>query len=295
MIHLQKKNILAFSNLFGGDIFTVFVGEDAKRFNVHTAAIECSEYFRGLAASNMKETHEKTVHLNSEVDNADAFDAFVQYCYFQDYISDEDRGDTLAHHARVYSLAERLSCLGLKELALQKATLLCNAPYSSKPDELLIAVPAAVAMIYEHSYDAWGGKIPETAIEDLDDAQGEPSGAKETAIREVNKGPKKKKKKAASTTQTTKATIIPAPRERDGFRLLLARFASVYLSELRKNESFIATHHAFPDFATDIMLLATSAGEMELDQDGQLKLECRPLNKSKLLFLAPGTPMIGAR
>ncbi|KAK6349770.1 hypothetical protein TWF696_006046 [Orbilia brochopaga] len=289
-VHMQKKNILAFSGLFGADTLTVFVGEEAKRYNVHTVAIGCSDYFRGLVASDMKEIQEKTVYLNSEVDNADAFDAFVQYCYFRDYISDEDRADTLAHHARVYSLADRLSCPGLKELALQKAThLLCNASHSA---ELLIAVPAAVAMIYEHTYDAWGGRIPEildpeppTPVDE--DAQGEPSTATESAVRDVYprkyKGKKKKKfgkgnsrsgVSSSSTAHASEITIIPAERERDGFRLLLARFASIHLSELRKNKSFIATHHAFPDFAIDVVLLATSGGKMELDEEDQLKLAC---------------------
>ncbi|KAF3925656.1 hypothetical protein ABW21_db0208414 [Orbilia brochopaga] len=177
--------------LFGADTFTVYVGEDAKRYIVHTAAIECSAYFKKLLASDMKEALEKTVQLDTEVDTADAFDAFVQYCYFRDYVTDDDRADTLTCHARAYSLADRLSCPGLKELALQKAKQLCSAGYS---DEVLIAVPAAVALIYEHSYDAQAGKNPEIP----DDAQ---------------------------------------------------------------------------DFATDVMLLATDGGEMEVDGDGQLKLE----------------------
>ncbi|KAK6523108.1 hypothetical protein TWF694_006006 [Orbilia ellipsospora] len=263
-INLQKKDILALSNFIGTDTFAVYVGEDAKRFNVHTAAIQCSEYFRGLVASEMKEAHEKIVHLNSEVDNADAFDAFAQFCYFRDYIYSDDRSDTLAHHARVYSMADRLSCNELKELALQKASVLCSTTIVSKLDEFLIAVPAAVATIYENSYDAWAGKIPETAIEDQEDAKGEPSTMNKipiwgTALGKINE--------LTSTTENTENPILLAPRERDEFRLLLARFASLHLSKLRKNETFVATHHAFPDFATDVMFLVKSGDEMELDKD----------------------------
>ncbi|KAF3928295.1 hypothetical protein AA313_de0208996 [Arthrobotrys entomopaga] len=260
-IDLKKMNILAFSNLFGTETLAVYVGEEAKCFNVHTAALQCSEYFRGLGASEMKENHEKTVHLDSEVDNADAFDAFIRFCYLREYIIDDDRADILAHHARVYSMADRLSCSRLKELALQKANILCKATNVSKLDELLIAVPAAIATIYEHSYDPWAGKIPET-IRDPEDAEGEASGIHGVSIRDTSS---KEMNKVTNITDGTETPILLAPRERDGFRLLLARFSSLHLSKLRKDVSFVSVHHAFPDFATDVMLLAKSGSEMESD------------------------------
>ncbi|KAF3092853.1 hypothetical protein TWF102_008343 [Orbilia oligospora] len=241
---LQRKNFFGFSNLFGSDTYTVFVGENVQRFDVHTSALKCSDYFRKLAVSNMEEAHQKTVYLDSEVDSAEAFDMFVQYCYFEDYFYDESRVDNLVHHARTYLLADRLGCIGLKDLALQKANLLCYTASSSPdipvPDELLIMIPSAVALIYENTYDIHGGKISRTIEISGTDAVGEPSDTVE-------------ENKNESTT--TKETIPEKDRER--FRLLLARFASVYLSKLREQKAFVATHHAFPDFATDVMLLAT--------------------------------------
>ncbi|RVD90213.1 uncharacterized protein DFL_001188 [Arthrobotrys flagrans] len=256
-IHLQRKSVLAFSSLFGTDTFTVFAGENAKRFDVHTAAIECSDYFRRLAASNMKEAREKTVHLNSEVDSAEAFDMFVQYCYFRDYFCDENRVDNLMHHVKAYLLADKLGCLGLKDLAFQKANLLCDAAYSSRPDELFIIIPTAVAMIYENTYDIHGGKIPRTDGTSSDDAVGEPSGVEEVAVSE---GHEEKRGESEIKKETAP---VSAEKDRDRFRPLLARFATAYLSKLREQKSFLATHHAFPDFATDVMLLATRGEEID--------------------------------
>ncbi|KAF3271049.1 hypothetical protein TWF217_005475 [Orbilia oligospora] len=239
-IPLQGKNVLGF----------MFVGEDAQRFDVHTSALKCSDYFRKLAVSNMEEAHQKTVYLDSEVDSAEAFDMFIQYCYFEDYFYDESRVDNLVHHARTYLLADRLGCIGLKDLALQKANLLCYMACSSPdipvPDELLIMIPSAVALIYENTYDIHGGKISRTIEISGDDAVGEPSDTVE-------------EKKNESTT--TKETI--PEKDREQFRLLLARFASAYLSKLREQKAFIATHHAFPDFATDVMLLATGGEKIK--------------------------------
>ncbi|KAK6348699.1 hypothetical protein TWF718_006486 [Orbilia javanica] len=252
--NLREKDVLAFSSLFDADIFTVFVGDDANRFNVHSAAVECSDYFRKLMASDMKEGREKTVYLNSEVDSVEAFDMFVQYCYFKDYFCDENRSDKLMHHVKAYLLAEKLGCLGLKDLALQKASLVCDAAYSSEPEELLIIIPAAVAMIYENTYDGDIG----LSIED--------------AVGEQVLGGRDEEKKGGSAT-TNNVGALPAAK-RDRFRPLLSRFASVYLSQLHRQESFVATHHAFPDFASDVMLLANPSGKtIELDEDGQLKLD----------------------
>ncbi|KAF3220078.1 hypothetical protein TWF106_006825 [Orbilia oligospora] len=187
--------------------------------------------------------------FSSEVDSAEAFDMFVQYCYFEDYFYDESRVDSLVYHARTYLLADRLGCIGLKNLALQKANLLCYTACSSPdipvPDELLIMIPSAVALIYENTYDVHGGKISRTIEISGTDAVGEPSDTVE-------------EKKNESTT--TKETIPEKDREK--FRLLLARFASAYLSKLREQKAFIATHHAFPDFATDVMFLATGGDKI---------------------------------
>ncbi|KAK6502490.1 hypothetical protein TWF506_003071 [Arthrobotrys conoides] len=74
----------------------------------------------------MKEAQEKVLTLNDEVDDADAFDMFVQYCYLKSYIVDEELYlDSLYLHARVYVLPERLGCIDLKTLALKRATELC--------------------------------------------------------------------------------------------------------------------------------------------------------------------------
>ncbi|KAK6508606.1 hypothetical protein TWF506_010690 [Arthrobotrys conoides] len=259
-VQLRRKNILEFSSLFNTETFTIFVGEDLKRFDVHIAALKCSDYFQKLTTSNMKEAKEKTVHLNSEVDSAEAFDMFVQYCYFQDYFHDEIRINvlTLALHASTYLLADRLGCIGLKELALQKANMLCDSAYANERAryKTFSAVSIAVAMIYGNTYDMHGGKISKTKGINCYNA------ADTTDPSDEGKGDE--------STTTTKEKVLE--KDRDGFRVLLARFASAYLSELREfHESFIAKHHAFPDFATDVMLLATAGEKIELDEDGRPK------------------------
>ncbi|KAF3931336.1 hypothetical protein ABW19_dt0208105 [Dactylella cylindrospora] len=263
---LPRKPLMSFCNLFGSEPFTILIGDDSKPFHMHPAALECSAYFRGLLSSRMVESHKKTVHLNSEVDDVHAFEMFVQYCYFQDYIYSEERSDLLFHHAKVYALAEKLDCPGLKELALGKANTLCNAAHLDKPDELLITLPNAVALIYEHTYDPTSGKMPEDipiGDSDRDDAGGEATFA-------VSGGEQKQSPGLATSAEGASGTKPGTVKQAgDGFRLLLSRFASAYLSILRNDPSFIATHHAFPDFATDVMLLARQGDAVVRIQDGR--------------------------
>ena len=218
--------------------------------------------------SEMIEAREKTVHLQSEVDTADAFDKFVQYCYLQDYFCDEDRVDSFTQHAAVYVLAERLICPRLKNLALEKAKSICDSAYSGKSDEVLIAVPAAVATIYENTYDNYNATLIETPIESNQDVVGEPSGSIDLAAEKSEKEQRNPKEAADGDDVIASKDIA-----RDGFRVLLTHFTSIYISQLREQAPFIAAHHAFPDFATDLMLSATADEGFELGQDGQLKLE----------------------
>ncbi|KAK6519089.1 hypothetical protein TWF281_003777 [Arthrobotrys megalospora] len=267
----QTENVLAFSRFFNSEIYTVLVGETNERFNVHATAMECSDYFRSLMASDMVEAHDKTVYLNSEVDSADAFEKFVQYCYFDDYTCGTDRADNFTRHAGVYLLADRLSCQGLKDLALRKTNAICGAAYSNEPDEILIAMSTVVAMVYENTYDIYSGKPPKATSDSKADAAGEPSSAVVT-VKKFRKGNGKRRYRTTTVVDKGNVSDKEGERSRDGFRVLLARFASVYLSRLREQAAFVAAHHAFPDFATDVMLLATAGEKMELDQDGQLKL-----------------------
>ncbi|KAF3922583.1 hypothetical protein AA313_de0201745 [Arthrobotrys entomopaga] len=155
-IYLQKESISSFSDCYLSEILTVVVGKDSKRFNLHTSAVACSSYFQGLLKSSMKEAREKLVTLNDDVDDPEAFKMFNQYCYLQDYFCDEDGPSAVASHAKVYVLAERLGCLPLKDLAFQKASLLLHAVQSKKPSGLSNSIATAVAVIFEHTYEAEG-------------------------------------------------------------------------------------------------------------------------------------------
>ncbi|RVD89402.1 uncharacterized protein DFL_000413 [Arthrobotrys flagrans] len=267
-VQLRKDEISAFSRLFNNDTLAVFVGEDSKRFDVHKSAVQCSEYFRRLMTSEMIESRGKAVYLTSEVDTPDAFNKFVQYCYLQDYLCDEDRVDSFAQHAAVYALAERLVCPILKCLALEKAKGVCDAAYPGKADEVLVVTPAVVALIYENTYDNHSAKLIGTPSESKEDGTSELSSSVELAVEKCEKGQHGMKEAAAGEIVVASKDIA-----RDGFRMLLARFASVYISRLREQALFIAAHHAFPDFATDLMLLAMPDEGFQLGKDGQLKLE----------------------
>ncbi|KAF3919638.1 hypothetical protein ABW20_dc0104856 [Dactylellina cionopaga] len=76
---------------FVSDVFTVIVGQNQKKYQLHkNALMKESGYFKKLFAAEMKESKTKTVTLDSEVDEEIAFDKFIQYAYLNDYATNED-------------------------------------------------------------------------------------------------------------------------------------------------------------------------------------------------------------
>ncbi|KAF3281835.1 hypothetical protein TWF132_011057 [Orbilia oligospora] len=168
-----KKEAFEFARLFDSDTLTVIVGDEQRKFNIHLGAVcSVSTYFKKLISSNMKEAQEKVLTLNDEVDDADAFDMFVQYCYLKSYIVDEELYlDSLYLHARVYVLAERLGCIDLKTLALKHATELCYGSRNEnlKTGEILRNLTQTILTVYTHTYDSNTGKLPFTKNEEADE------------------------------------------------------------------------------------------------------------------------------
>ncbi|KAK6497258.1 hypothetical protein TWF506_004731 [Arthrobotrys conoides] len=233
-----KKEAFGFARLFDSDTLTVIVGDEQRKFNIHLGAVcSVSTYFKKLISSNMKEAQEKVLTLNDEVDDADAFDMFVQYCYLKSYVVDEEVYlDSLNLHARVYVLAERLGCIDLKALALKRATELCYGSRNEnlKTGEMLRNLAQTILTVYTHTYDSNTGKLPFTKKEEAD--------------------------------EQSKETV-----RRDGFRLLLASFAAPHLSQLRKDKIFLDANNLCPNFAADLLLFVTSGAKMEVNEDGSLK------------------------
>ncbi|KAF3192287.1 hypothetical protein TWF225_000541 [Orbilia oligospora] len=260
-IQLRKNDVSAFNRFFNTDTLGVFVGKQAKRFDVHISAVECAEFFKRLMTSAMIESRDKAVDSTSEIDTPDAFEKFVQYCYLQDYTCDKDQADTLTQHAAVYVLADRLICPGLKKLAHEKARMICKHAHAGKPDEVLLAIPTAVTLVYENTYDNHNTKLLEPLSNSEQDATNE--AATEGPPKEKNDAQKAADVKSAPALETT---------NRDSFRVLLSQFASFYISQLRTQEPFNSAHHRFPDFATDLMSLATAGKRFQLGSDGEFKL-----------------------
>ncbi|KAF3157652.1 hypothetical protein TWF569_000217 [Orbilia oligospora] len=238
-VHTEaKKEAFEFARLFDSDTLTVIVGDEQRKFNIHLGAVcSVSTYFKKLISSNMKEAQEKVLTLNDEVDDADAFDMFVQYCYLKSYIVDEELYlDSLYLHARVYVLAERLGCIDLKTLALKRATELCYGSRNEnlKTGEILRNLTQKILTVYTHTYDSNMGKLPFTKNEEAD--------------------------------EESKETV-----RRDGFRLLLASFAAPHLSQLRKDGIFLDANNLCPNFAADLLIFVTSGAKMEVNEDGSLK------------------------
>ncbi|KAF3178630.1 hypothetical protein TWF788_007359 [Orbilia oligospora] len=193
-IQLRKNDVSAFSRFFNTDTLGVFVGKQAKRFDVQISAVECAEFFKRLMTSAMMESRDKA-----------------------DYTCDKDRADTFTQQAAVYLLADRLICPGLKKLAHEKARMICEHAHAGKPDEVLLAIPAAVTLVYENTYDNHNTKLLEPLSNDHQDATNEASNSANGAT--ATEGPPKGK-----TDAQTEAT------NRDSFRVLLSQFASFYIS-----------------------------------------------------------------
>ncbi|KAK6334468.1 hypothetical protein TWF730_003682 [Orbilia blumenaviensis] len=245
VLEIKTETLLKFSRRLNGGTILVYVGEKAEEFELHTSVVECSDYFRRLVASEMREGLEGTVKLESEVDTPAAFDKFVQYCYFQEYLCGESWDNSLVQHAGVYVLAERLGCLGLKSLALRKATQACRVSDSTKSKIFISSIPAVAEIIYENTYDDSGGQRLRN-----------PKG---NNTQTTTKGSEK-------TTRPPGAAEAEKRKEpkkvSDDFRVLLALYTSTSISKLRQLAPFLSTHRQFPEFARDIMLLASPANKV---------------------------------
>ncbi|EPS38107.1 hypothetical protein H072_8133 [Dactylellina haptotyla CBS 200.50] len=230
------------------EIFTIEIGEENKYF-VHKDAISCaSAVLKKEVESKMKEGETKVIKLKDSADDWLAFGLFLQFSYFGGYGYDEnEKENALTVHASVYVFSEKVEALELKKMALKKATNLCanaGAPDLDEPamgmvKVLQFALPEAVRIIYQHTYDKNTGKLPSVFIE-----------------------------ASTSGVLTTQAVTIA----RDGFRILLAKFAGTYINSLRKNESFMAVLEEFPAFSADVLLFTGTGSKLNTDGEGNLKV-----------------------
>ncbi|KAF3908931.1 hypothetical protein ABW21_db0202300 [Orbilia brochopaga] len=239
-----------FVGFFETDIFTIHVGEEEKTYYVHKDALSsASAVLKKQVNSEMKEGQTKTIILKDVTDRPVAFSLFVQFCYFGGYgYDDQNKEDALVVHASVYVLAEKLGALDLKTVALRKATALCANAGGSNSDEstdkkgaskvLQFCLPEAVPVIYDGTYDANSGKMPSALME----------------------GSKRKQ------------PVIMPVTSRDGFRILLAKFAAAYIDQVRRNESFINVLQEYPTFSSDILLFTSAGSQILTDDKGNLKL-----------------------
>ncbi|KAK6501429.1 hypothetical protein TWF481_009267 [Arthrobotrys musiformis] len=140
------------------DFFTIVVGDEKREFNIHTKALcAASIYFNNIVNSGMYESQNKIVTLDDGIE-ADTFALFAQHCYMQDYIyNDEDHPEPLYLHAKVYILAERLQCMGLKTTALHKASHRC---FTSAPSSNSEKMAETILLIYSHTHDVNTGQFP---------------------------------------------------------------------------------------------------------------------------------------
>ncbi|KAF3929976.1 hypothetical protein AA313_de0207406 [Arthrobotrys entomopaga] len=227
------------------NVFTIEVGK--KTYYAHKEAISsASAVLKKQVNSEMKEGTTKTIKLDDFADDSLAFGLFLQYSYFGGYGYDENlKDDALAVHASVYVLSEKIEALGLKELAFKKATSLCALSQSTDDTSsglikvLQFALPEAVGIIYNGTYDSNTGRAPSYFYEF-----------------------------GYSAGTTIKNSAIA----RDGFRILLAKFAAAYIKDLRRSESFMAVLETYPAFASDVLLFTGLGSKITTDADGNLDI-----------------------
>jgi len=240
-----KERSESFIRFCESEIFTIEVGQ--KTYYGHKEAIsDASAVLKKQVNSKMKEATSKTIKLGGLTDDPLAFGLFLQYSYFGSYGYDENvKEDALAVHAAVYVLSEKIEALALKELALKKAIALCVSSMSSDQTKsglvkvLQFTLPDTVSIIYNGTYDINTGRPP-SYFESSDSAE---------------------------------TTIKSSAVARDGFRILLAKFAAAYIKDLRKIESFMAVLETIPAFAADVLLFTGTGSKITTDQDGNLEVE----------------------
>ncbi|KAF3208481.1 hypothetical protein TWF192_001793 [Orbilia oligospora] len=166
----SKDHAITLQGAMNSDFFSIIVGPEKKEFNIHTKALcAASIYFNNIVNSGMAESHDKTVTLDEGID-AETFALFAQYCYMQDYsYEDKDHPEPLYLHAKVYILAERLQCMGLKTTALHKASYRC---FTSTPSANSEKMTETILIIYNHTHDVNTGRFPASPKEKWPDCDG---------------------------------------------------------------------------------------------------------------------------
>ncbi|KAK6358159.1 hypothetical protein TWF730_007512 [Orbilia blumenaviensis] len=230
-----------FAQFCGSEVYAIKLSED-KTYFVHAEALrQTSPVMKKHIELEMKEKLTKTIELKDMVNNDIAFVFFMQFSYFGSYGYDEAKEDALQVHAMVYVFAEKFEVLRLKSLALKKATVLCSKAVNDKSATGLIKVlqfvlPETVATIYSGTYDPSTGKYPSSLNE-----------------------------KSGNDTIAIKSTV------RDGFRMLLAKFAAHYIEKLRQNESFVTAIQEYPSFGVDVLLFTGTTSTFSTDGKGCLQ------------------------
>ncbi|KAF3937814.1 hypothetical protein ABW19_dt0206430 [Dactylella cylindrospora] len=243
----------AFSSSFSSDVFTVVVGSNGRRFQLHKDVLAReSGYFRGLFNAATREVLSNSVIMDSEVDDETAFDKFVQYIYLHEYtVSDNYDADSFLLNAKVYVLAEKLDCSGLKDRAILRASRIAAALsawrsgtkkiYGAVPTKLsvlILSLPEVIQLVYGYTYDENSGKLPST-------------GSFEKSDKGVFKG----------------SEIA----ERDPFRLLLGRFSATCIGLIRQLDEFPDIISNSPEFLADVLLFSQESGPIPLDEKGYAK------------------------
>ncbi|KAJ6263093.1 hypothetical protein Dda_1652 [Drechslerella dactyloides] len=240
---MASENALKrFAQLFETDIFTCKIGTE-KTYFVHKDALgSASGVLKKQMESCMKEGLTKCITLEDTADDGCAFGLFVQFCYLGEYYYEQRLNGALTVHASVYVLAEKIEALELKALALKKATSLCKTSQGitavdrESAQALRLSLPETVPVIYNGTYDNNTGKLPTSPAPE-------------------------------SMAGNTEAPSVV----RDGFRMLIAKFAATCIHELRNIEEFMSVLEDFPAFASDILLFAYPAPNAIMDGTGSRK------------------------
>ncbi|KAF3937860.1 hypothetical protein ABW19_dt0207826 [Dactylella cylindrospora] len=239
---VSKERMDTFPESFQSPAFTVIAGPRRKKYILHREPLtRCSEYFKIMFSSKMREAETGELRLDTEVDNEEAFDMFVQFAYLGEYSAKGNEAKDIVNlllHARVYTLAEKFMALSLKELSLKKAGEEMESLADSKAsgrmvDSFASQALEAIKVIYDGTFDEHTGRLP-------------------------------------GSIDSTKGTTAKKV-ERDEFRILMANICAYFVVRLRKVDGFFSTIKEYPDFATDMLMFAGRGGSITF-KDGKLRV-----------------------
>ncbi|KAF3937756.1 hypothetical protein ABW19_dt0204153 [Dactylella cylindrospora] len=185
----------------------------------------------------MQESIRSSVILDTEVDDPEIFDKFIQFAYFDDYHPDAPQSGlqmNLLLHGRVYVLAERLVSPALKQRALTKCVselmdLISGTGEAKRVGLMVGELWDTVQVVYRGTYDKNSGKL----LGHWEDP-----------------------------TKPDSGRVV-----RDWFRWLLAYLCSRYLDEMTKVGNFFPALVDCPEFMADVLVL-TAAKWRPLILDG---------------------------